>query len=122
MHGLTVQLIEKPLPKPDLRSMFDLLDLLPYFVQAISLGFFGSKGGDSASAWAAGCPVIVKAHHAHPGTALLIAEKVVECMQQCNWPEGAFFFAFWRRQNDRSGFGLSSCYQSSRLYRIPVWG
>ena len=33
----------KPLPKPDLRSCYDLLDLLPYFVQAISLGFFGSR-------------------------------------------------------------------------------
>ena len=47
-------------------------------------------GGDSASAWAAGCPVIVKAHHAHPGTALVVAKAVVEAVQVSGFPEGTF--------------------------------
>ena len=55
---------------------------------------FSVAGGDSASAWAAGCPVIVKAHHAHPGTALLVGEKVIDAMRKCGWPEGSFSLLF----------------------------
>lgn len=84
----------KPLPKPDLRSMLRPVGPVAVFCASNFPLAFSVAGGDSASAWAAGCPVIVKAHHAHPGTALLIAEKVVECMQQCNWPEGAFSLLF----------------------------
>ena len=55
---------------------------------------FSVAGGDSASAWAAGCPVVVKAHHAHPGTALLVGNVVVATLKKCNWPEGAFSLLF----------------------------
>ena len=47
-------------------------------------------GGDTASALAAGCPVIVKAHHAHPGTAELVGLAVQEAARTCEMPEGVF--------------------------------
>ena len=51
---------------------------------------FSVAGGDSASAWAAGCPVIVKAHHAHPGAALVVAKAVVEAVQVSGFPGEPF--------------------------------
>lgn len=80
----------EPLPKPDLRSMLRPVGPVAVFCASNFPLAFSVAGGDTASAWAAGCPVIVKAHHAHPGTAFLVAEKVVESMKKCNWPEGAF--------------------------------
>ena len=62
-------------------------------MRVISLAF-SVAGGDSASAWAAGCPVIVKAHHAHPGTALLVAEKVIDAMRNASGQKVHFHF-FW---------------------------
>ena len=84
----------QPLPKPDLRSMLRPIGPVVVFCASNFPLAFSVAGGDSASAWAAGCPVIVKAHHAHPGTALLVAEKVVDAMRKCDWPEGAFSLLF----------------------------
>ena len=69
-------------------------DQSQYFVQVISPWLFRLRREECTSALAAGCPVIVKAHHSHPGTALLIGQKIVECMQKCNWPEGSFSLLF----------------------------
>ena len=84
----------QPLPKPDLRSMLRPMGPVAVFCASNFPLAFSVAGGDSASAWAAGCPVVVKAHHAHPGTALLVAEKVVDCLKACDWPEGAFSLLF----------------------------
>jgi NADP-dependent aldehyde dehydrogenase len=51
---------------------------------------FSVAGGDTASALAAGCPVIVKAHPAHPGTSALVAEAIKKAAQKHNLPEGVF--------------------------------
>lgn len=51
---------------------------------------YSVMGGDSASALAAGCSVIVKAHDAHPGTASLVAEAVHRAQVACQAPEGVF--------------------------------
>jgi NADP-dependent aldehyde dehydrogenase len=53
---------------------------------------FSVAGGDTASAFAAGCPVIVKGHPAHPGTGELVARAVREAVRVCNLPEGVFSF------------------------------
>jgi NADP-dependent aldehyde dehydrogenase len=53
-------------------------------------------GGDTASALAAGNPVIVKAHSAHPGTSKLVGQAVQEAVRQCNLPEGVFSLLFGR--------------------------
>lgn len=51
---------------------------------------FSVAGGDTASALAAGCPVIAKAHSAHPGTAELVGRAVQKAVKDCGMPEGTF--------------------------------
>ena len=51
---------------------------------------FSVAGGDTASALAAGCPVIVKAHDAHPGTCELVGRAVSEAVREAGLPEGVF--------------------------------
>ncbi|CND79495.1 aldehyde dehydrogenase [Mycobacterium tuberculosis] len=51
---------------------------------------FSVAGGDTASALAAGCPVVVKAHDAHPGTCELVGQAVSEAVQVAGLPEGVF--------------------------------
>lgn len=80
----------EPLPKPDLRAMLRPVGPIAVFCASNFPLAFSVAGGDSASAWAAGCPVVVKAHHAHPGTALLVGQAVVGALKKCEWPEGAF--------------------------------
>jgi NADP-dependent aldehyde dehydrogenase len=80
----------QPLPRPDLRRM--LLPLGPVVVFGSS-NFplaFSVAGGDTASALAAGCPVIVKAHRAHPGTSELVATAINRAVAACGLPAGLF--------------------------------
>src|SRR5690606_25717520 len=80
----------KPLPRPDLRRV--LLPIGPVIVFGAS-NFplaFSVAGGDTASAFAAGNPVIVKAHRAHPGTSELIATAIVRAAEKCALPAGVF--------------------------------
>lgn len=80
----------QPIPRPDLRRM--LVPLGPVIVFGAS-NFplaFSVPGGDTASAFAAGCPVIVKAHPAHPGTSELVADAIVRAVEACGLPEGTF--------------------------------
>lgn len=80
----------KPLPKPDTRRM--LMPLGPVVVFGAS-NFplaFSTAGGDTASALAAGCPVVVKAHHAHCGTSAMVAEAVRAAAEKTGQPKGVF--------------------------------
>lgn len=86
----------QPLPKPDLRSMLRPIGPVAVFCAGNFPLAFSVAGGDSAAAWAAGCPVVVKAHSSHPGTALLVGRKVVESLKECGWPEGSFSLLFGR--------------------------
>ncbi len=61
------QPVRQPLPKPDLRRMLIPLGPVAVFAASNFPLAFSTAGGDTASALAAGCPVIVKAHRAHPG-------------------------------------------------------
>ena len=79
-----------PLPKPDLRRM--LVPLGPIVVMGAS-NFplaFSTAGGDTASALAAGCTVIMKAHGSHPGTAELVATAIYRALEKCGLPAGVF--------------------------------
>lgn len=79
-----------PLPKSDIRHM--LLPLGPVAVFGAS-NFplaFSTAGGDTASALAAGCPVIVKAHESHPGTSELVAQAIYKAIQICDMPADTF--------------------------------
>jgi NADP-dependent aldehyde dehydrogenase len=51
---------------------------------------FSVAGGDTASALAAGCPVIVKAHPAHPATSELVAHAIIEAVKATGMPDGVF--------------------------------
>ncbi len=79
-----------PLAKPDTRSMLRPLGPVAVFGAANFPLAYSTAGGDTASALAAGCPVIVKAHPAHPGTAGLVAGAIVEAAKSLGLPEGVF--------------------------------
>jgi alpha-ketoglutaric semialdehyde dehydrogenase len=81
-----------PLPRPDLRRV--LLPIGPVVVFGAS-NFplaFSVAGGDTASALAAGCPVVVKGHPAHPGTGELVAGALASAVRLCGLPAGVFSF------------------------------
>jgi NADP-dependent aldehyde dehydrogenase len=77
-------------PKPDLRKM--LIPIGPVVVfGASNFPFaYSTAGGDTACAFAAGCPVIVKAHPAHAQTSELVAGAIFNAAEKCNMPEGIF--------------------------------
>ena len=80
----------QPFPRPDLRRM--LVPLGPVVVLGAS-NFplaFSVAGGDTASAFAAGCTVVVKAHPAHPGTSELTAGAIYRAIEKCKLPHGIF--------------------------------
>ncbi|UKM66497.1 aldehyde dehydrogenase (NADP(+)) [Flavobacteriaceae bacterium GSB9] len=79
-----------PLPKADIRQM--LLPLGPVAVFGAS-NFplaFSVAGGDTASALAAGCPVVFKGHPAHPGTSEMVFNAIQKAIKKSNMPEGVF--------------------------------
>src|SRR5690242_1728127 len=80
----------KPLPKPDIRSMLHPLGPVVVFGASNFPLAFSVAGGDTASALAAGNPVIVKAHGAHPGTSELVGQLLRESVRECGLPEGVF--------------------------------
>jgi NADP-dependent aldehyde dehydrogenase len=84
----------KPLPRPDLRSMMRPLGPVVVFGPSNFPLAFSVAGADTASALAAGCPVIVKAHSAHPGTSELVAEVVQQAVNESGLPEGVFSLVY----------------------------
>ena len=84
----------KPLPRPDVRSMLRPLGPVAVFAASNFPIAFSVAGGDTASALAAGNPVIVKAHAAHPGTSELVARAVREAVREHSLPEGVFSLLF----------------------------
>jgi len=84
----------KPASKPDLRSMFHALGPVAVFGASNFPLAFSVAGGDTAAALAAGNPVIVKAHPAHPGTSELVGQLLQESVRECGLPEGVFSLLF----------------------------
>ena len=80
----------QPMPRVDLRKMSVALGPVLVFTASNFPLAFSTAGGDTASALAAGCPVIVKAHPAHLGTNALVAEAITRAAKQCNLPKGVF--------------------------------
>src|SRR3546814_1331207 len=77
-----------PLPRPDLRRRNVALGPVAVFGASNFPLAFPVAGGDTASAFAAGCPVIVKGHPAHPGTGELAARAIRRAAERCGLPEG----------------------------------
>ncbi|MCW6006232.1 aldehyde dehydrogenase (NADP(+)) [Micromonospora sp. CPCC 205371] len=83
-----------PLPRPDIRQRRIPLGPVAVFGASNFPLAFSVAGGDTASALAAGAPVIVKAHSAHPGTSELVGRAVQAAVRQHGLPEGTFSLLF----------------------------
>lgn len=88
-------------PRPDVRRMLVPLGPVAVFGASNFPYAFSVAGGDTASALAAGCPVLVKAHPSHPGTSELVAAEVAGAVRDAGLPEGVF--AMVHGQSSRVG-------------------
>lgn len=79
-----------PLPKPDIRKMLVPIGPVVVFGAANFPLAYSTAGGDTASALAAGCPVIVKAHPAHLETSKLVASAINKAIDKSGMPKGVF--------------------------------
>lgn len=77
-------------PKPDIRKMLVPLGPVVVFGASNFPFAYSTAGGDTACAFAAGCPVVVKAHPAHARTSQVVANAIVRAAVKCNMPEGIF--------------------------------
>ncbi|RQR35912.1 aldehyde dehydrogenase (NADP(+)) [Burkholderia sp. Bp9142] len=84
----------KPLPRVDLRLRNVAIGPVAVFGASNFPLAFSVAGGDTASALAAGCPVIVKAHSAHPGTSELVGRATQQAVRECGLPAGVFSLLF----------------------------
>jgi len=84
----------KPLPRSDIRSMMKPLGPVAVFGASNFPLAFSVAGGDTAAAFAAGNPVIVKAHHAHPGTSEMVGQVIARSVRECGLPSGVFALLF----------------------------
>lgn len=79
-----------PVPKPDLRKMLVPVGPIVVFGSSNFPLAYSTAGGDTASALASGCPVIVKSHPMHAGTGELVASAIVAAAESCGMPNGVF--------------------------------
>lgn len=84
----------QPLPRADLRQRHIALGPIAVFGASNFPLAFSVAGGDTASALAAGCPVVVKGHSAHPGTSELVGRAIQKAVKACHLPEGVFSLLF----------------------------
>ncbi|MBZ0330797.1 aldehyde dehydrogenase (NADP(+)) [Halomonas sp. ANAO-440] len=84
----------EPMPRADLRQRHIPLGPVAVFGASNFPLAFSVAGGDTASALAAGCPVIVKGHSAHPGTSELVGRAVQNAVEKSGLPEGVFSLLF----------------------------
>jgi 2,5-dioxopentanoate dehydrogenase len=81
---------ERKPPKPDVRRMLIPIGPVAVFGASNFPLAFSVAGGDTASAVAAGCPVVVKAHPAHPATSELVARAITKAARETGIPAGVF--------------------------------
>ena len=86
----TAQPDRQPLPKPDIRQMQIALGPVGIFGASNFPLAFSVAGGDTASALAAGCTIVVKGHPAHPGTSELVGRAIVRAAEATGMPKGVF--------------------------------
>ena len=79
-----------PIPKLDLRKMNVPIGPIVVFGASNFPLAYSTAGGDTASALAAGCPVIIKSHPMHAGTSELVASAVIKAAKETGMPEGVF--------------------------------
>ncbi|SEN96715.1 NADP-dependent aldehyde dehydrogenase [Pseudorhodobacter antarcticus] len=80
----------QPAPRPEIVMMQQPIGPVAVFGASNFPLAFSTAGGDTAAALAAGCPVVVKGHSAHPGTAEIVAEAVKAAIEKTGMPKGVF--------------------------------
>ena len=80
----------EPIPRPDIRQVMRPLGPVAIFGASNFPLAFSVAGGDTASALASGCTVVVKGHPAHPGTSEMVARAILKAAENTNMPEGVF--------------------------------
>lgn len=80
----------QPLPRADIRYMQKPLGAVGIFGASNFPLAFSVAGGDTASALASGCPVVVKGHPSHPGTCEMIAMAINKAVEKTGMPKGVF--------------------------------
>lgn len=80
----------QPAPRPDIRLLERPIGPVAVFGASNFPLAFSTAGGDTAAALAAGCPVVVKGHSAHPGTAEIVAEAILAAIVSCEIHPGVF--------------------------------
>jgi NADP-dependent aldehyde dehydrogenase len=86
----TAQPGRQPLPKPDIRQMQIPLGAVAVFGASNFPLAFSVAGGDTISAFAAGCPVVYKAHPGHPLTSEMVGKIIIDAARDTEMPEGIF--------------------------------
>lgn len=86
----TADLDRAPIPKQDIRKMMVPLGPVVVFGASNFPFAYSTAGGDTASALAAGCPVICKSHPMHAGTSEMVSEAIIRAAQKTNMPNGVF--------------------------------
>lgn len=80
----------QPLPRPDIKLAQRPIGPVAVFGASNFPLAFSTAGGDTAAALAAGCPVVVKGHGAHPGTGEIVAEAILAAIKKTGMPKGVF--------------------------------
>lgn len=80
----------QPAPRPELNMVQRPIGPVAVFGASNFPLAFSTAGGDTAAALAAGCPVVVKGHSAHPGTGEIVAEAIHAAIAACDMPAGVF--------------------------------
>ena len=80
----------EPLPKPDIRKMSVPIGPIAVFGASNFPFAFSTAGGDTASAFASGCPVVVKSHPMHAGTGEMVASAIIKAVKNTGMPNGVF--------------------------------
>lgn len=135
----TAQPERQPVPKVDIRKQLVAIGPVVVFGASNFPLAFSVAGGDTASALAAGNPVIVKAHSAHLGTSELVATAIIKAAEKCDMPNGTFSMLYGNGHSvgqalvkhpvtqavgfTGSGFGGKALYQlaQQRPQPIPVF-
>ncbi|MDN5788947.1 aldehyde dehydrogenase family protein, partial [Pseudorhodobacter sp.] len=80
----------QPAPRPEIVMVQQPIGPVAVFGASNFPLAFSTAGGDTAAALAAGCPVVVKGHSAHPGTAEIVAEAIKAAVEKTGMPKGVF--------------------------------
>ena len=111
-----------PAPRPDLRRRHVAIGPVAVFGASNFPLAFSVAGGDSASALAAGCPVVVKGHPAHPGTGELVARAVRAAVAKCGCTPGTFSYLPGSTHSLGAALVANRAYLCSGFYRLAGRG